>query len=154
MTHSPLDPRAGAAEAGKAGEPIQYPVNRVLGVIDSAEQLTSAVDALTNGGFLASEVEIRCGAAAAERLDKSTGRGGLAGLAIRIAERLGVANEEMESKEQYERALHDGRFVLSVAAPTDERKAVASQILHECGATLVRFFGRYTIERMAPPGTT
>ena len=137
----------------ESSEPIRYPTNHVLGVVATADRVAATVEALTSGGFLETEVHVNCGSEAAERLRASSGRSGLAGMAIRVAERLGLADTEMENKGQYERALQEGQFVVLVAAPTDERKDVASRILHAHGATLVRYFGRFAMEDLAPPGT-
>ena len=68
----------------------------------------------------------------------STGRTGLAGLAIRIAEKLGIENDEMAAKEHYEQALRDGRFLVAVSAPTDERRALAASLLRENGGHFVK----------------
>jgi hypothetical protein len=151
MSEMPADHAAARREDAQPDEPIRYPTNHVLAVVDTEEELTAAVESLIGGGFFDSEVHVRTGTAAADRLNESTGRGGLAGLAIRIAERLGIEDDEMASKEQYEQAMRDGRFVLRVATPTAERKERASQILHEQGARMVRFHGRFAIEGMRPP---
>jgi hypothetical protein len=103
------------------------------------------------GGFLASEIRVLSGPAAAERLGAKTGRSGLAGLAIRIAEKLGIEDNEMERKSSYESALREGGFVVAVAAPTDERKELAAALLRDAGAHTVNYFGRFTIEGMVPP---
>lgn len=127
-------------------QPIRYPTNSVLGVLDSSDQVIAAVDGLTGGGFLASEFDLRCGTQAAERLEQSPGRKGLLGLVIRVAERLGIADEEMRQKDRYEQALRDGRYVVRVATPTEDRKQAASRILGEHGATELHFFGPFSIE--------
>ena len=132
-------------------KPIRYPTNTVLGVIDASEQLERAVEALTAGGFLASEIEVATGAAVADAVHASTGRTGLAALAVRIAERLGVQDEEMEFKAHYEQALRDGRYVVMVKAPTEERKTRATDVLRTHGAHSVSFHGRFTIEGIVPP---
>lgn len=129
----------------------QYPVNHVVGVIDTAVETGAAVEALTGGGFLASEVHVACGSDAAEKLRATTGRSGLANVAIRIAQRLGVANNEMEVKAAYEKALAEGRFVLAVDAPTDTRRDLATSLLREHNAHAVAFLGRYSIEKLIPP---
>jgi hypothetical protein len=54
----------------------------------------------------------------------------------------------MAVKERYEEAIRDGRFVVLVLAPTDERKKVAGQILHDHGAHFVNFLGRFAIETL------
>lgn len=140
-------PPASDSDARPANE-VRYPTNHVLAIVGTPEQLASIVDALTGNGFLESEVGVGCGREAAERLRVATGRTGLAGLAIRLAERLGVANDEMMVKERYEQALRDGQYVVSVHTPTDERKQLAARILEEHGASFVNFLGRFSIETM------
>jgi hypothetical protein len=146
MSEARTDHDAAHERPGHPTESVRYPTNHVLAVIDSADQLLSAARALKDGGFLDSEIEVTCGQAAADALDANTGRTGLAHLAIRLAERLGATDEEMETKERYEQALRDGRFVVSVPTPTEERKQRAAQILRDHGAYFVNFMGRFAIE--------
>ena len=153
MSDAPDDSRSTSAGAGPPDEPVRYPINQVLAVFDTEERLAATVEALTSSAFLNSEIDVQQGSEAAARLDGSTGRRGLAGLAIRVAERLGIENDEMHSKEQYEQALRDGRYVLRVVTPTEERRDLASRILHDHGAELVRFFGRFSITTFNPPRT-
>lgn len=134
----------------QSDRPVRYPTNHVVGVVDTAEQLKSAVTALTGGGFLASEVEVVCGPAAADALAKSTGRTGLTNLAMRVAERFGVWDDEMEMKARYEQALRDGRFLVSTLAPTEERRALAARILEDHGGHLINFLGRFSIVPLHP----
>lgn len=132
-------------------EPIRYPSNHVLAVIDTRDQATAVAAALTAGGFLDSEIDVGTGAARADELDATTGRSGLAGMLISLAERLGLTDEEMETKNLYERAMRDDRFVVLVAAATDDRKDRATQILRDHGAHTVAFLGKHTIEHIVPP---
>jgi hypothetical protein len=130
---------------------VRYPENRIVGLLDTPEQLESAVRALTSGGFLTSEIEVIHGAAAAEKLHANTGRKGLTDLAMRFSEFIGVPNDEVTIKNQYADGLKNGQLLLTVFAPTDERQQAASRILEEHGATKVKFLGRYTISWPAPP---
>ena len=78
----------------------------------------------------------------------------LAALEALVAERgqqLGIEDPEMEIKGRYERALHDGRYVLRVHAPSAERKERATEILRDHGAHTVAYHGRFTIEGIVPP---
>jgi hypothetical protein len=150
MTEPRTEGEARQESADRSVQPMHYPENHVVGVVDTPEQLWSAAKALTGGGFLASELAVSCGTSAADALEATTGRTGLADLAIRVAEKLGIENDEMAVKERYEQALRDGRFVVAVSAPTDERKALAAKILQEHGGHFVNFLGRYTMVRMHP----
>jgi len=135
----------------EVNEPIRYPVDHVVAVVDSGKEFTAAVEQLRSGGFLDSEINVMSGAAAADALDESTGRTGLAGLAIRIADKIGIENIEMERKTKYENAMRDGKFVVGVLAPSEERKKLATQILRDNGAHTANYFNKYTIEGLIPP---
>ena len=131
--------------------PVQYPQHHVLGVVDRSEQVDAVHAALTGGGFLESEIQFETGAERADEVDASTGRRGLAALLIRLAERIGATDEEMETKNVYERALRDNRFVVSIVTDTAERKERATQILRDNAAHSVAYFGKHTIEYIVPP---
>ena len=141
-----------ASTSGPAQEPVRYPTNHLLGIVDTRDQMTALVSALESGGFLESEIDYRSGVQDADDLRASPGRPGLAGLLIRLAERIGAADEELETKHRYEQAMRDNRFVVAVATPTDERKERASQIFRAHGASTITFFGKNTIEYVVPPG--
>ena len=138
------------ASAESAG-PEGYPTNHVLGVVNSEEEAARTVEALTSGGFLDSEVHVAAGQAAADALHARTGRMGVGNLMIRIAERLGVADDEMEVKARYEQALRDGHFLLLVEAPTEARKERATRILGAHGAHSVNYMGRFSRTALIPP---
>ena len=130
---------------------ISYPTNSLIAVLDTPEQVERTVTALTSGGFLASEIQVTAGSTAAHALNASTGRSGILNLAVRIAETFGYANAEMQVRESAERALHDGHFLMTVAAAGDERKDAAARILQANGAHSVAYLGRFTVEHITPP---
>lgn len=134
---------------GPANDSVRYPTDHVVGILDSADQVRSAYSALTSSGFIESEVTVSSGQAAADALNASTGRTGLAHLAIKIAEHLGVGDDEMAVKQRYEDALRDGRFVIAVLAPTDERRELAASILRDHGGRSVNFLGKFAIEPLS-----
>ncbi len=133
---------------GPTADSVRYPTDHVVGIIDTGDQVRAAYAALTSSGFLESEVTVSSGQASADALNANTGRTGLAHLAIRIAERFGVANDEMAVKKRYEDALRGGQFVVAVLAPTEERRELAASILRDQDAQSVNFLGRFSIEPM------
>jgi hypothetical protein len=150
MTEPRHDPEPFVPETAPPGGGIHYPTNTVLGVVESPERLASLVAALRDGGFAIGDIRVATGAAMADAVHAVTGRSGLAGLAVRIAEKLGAADEEMEFKEHYEQAMRDGRFVVMVSAANGERKDRARDLLREHGADALSFHGRVTIEGDVP----
>jgi hypothetical protein len=147
----PSNDQHAAEQAGTSADRTRYPENHLVAVLDTKAQVTAVVEALTSGGFMDSEIYYGSGVANADELDASTGRSGLASLMIRLAERIGVADEEMELKNRYEQAMRDNRFVISVAAPTDERKNRAKEILQAHGAHTIAYYAKRTIEFITPP---
>jgi hypothetical protein len=148
MTQPGHEPDATPApSASSKGEP-RYPVNYVVGVVPTRQQAEAASSELTTRGFLESEVGVTSGSAAAEALDATTGRRGLADFAMRLGEWVGVSNHEMMVKEGYEQALRDGEFIVAALAPDDERKRLASEIIVSHGGRFVHYFNRFSIERL------
>jgi hypothetical protein len=101
MTGAPEPHDATTQPTAKSHEAIRYPTNHLLAVVDTREQAMAAITALTSGGFLDSEIQFGTGAANADQLDATTGRSGLTGMLIRLAERVGITDEEMETKDRY-----------------------------------------------------
>ena len=149
MTPSSSD-RPSHGDAQDQAKPAQYPTGYVIGVLETAAQSSCAVDALVHGGFLESEIELRRGEEAADRIGASTGRSGFRDWLIRLFDSVGLKNPEIETKDQYEQALRDGHTVVAVLAPTEERKELAAQLLRDCGAQFIHFFGALALERMRP----
>src|SRR3954447_18023237 len=82
-------------------EPIRYPRQNVVAVVDTAQQVEDAVNELTTGGFLESEIGIGSGTDIADRVRETTGRSGFTAIAMRFSEALGVPNDESEIKTRY-----------------------------------------------------
>ncbi|HEU4630051.1 MAG TPA: hypothetical protein VFS08_09890 [Gemmatimonadaceae bacterium] len=148
MSEPSTNPEKTPRPSERADEPVDYPENSVVGVVDDVDQVEAAVEALTSGGFLRSEIDVLHGQAAAERLEHATGRSGLTGLAMRLVKRIGMPDDETAVKDRYATALDHGRFVVVVHAPTDERRERAELLLRDHGGHFVNFLGRFTIEPM------
>lgn len=125
--------------ADQRGRPTS--VCHVLGIIDTATEIGCAVDGLVQGAFHESEVELSRGIEEADR-------GGIAALLAILAQGTGLRRGEAEMTHRYEQALREGSAVLAVATPTEDRKRLAAQILHECGAHFINFFGPLNVERL------
>jgi hypothetical protein len=144
------EPRNGNTTSRASGK-LSYPSQHVVAVLDTADQVADAVQELVASGFLISEVQVGCGTATADALAATTGRKGLAGLAVRIAEAIGYENFEMRVKAVVVQALRDGRYVVLVPAPERERKDLAVRILTSHGAHSVSYHDRLTVEAIVPP---
>ena len=147
------DPRQDRDTSRRAAETaeqdiVRYPENEVLSIVDTCDQVESVLKALQSSGFLESEVSVVSGQPAADALNASTGRTGFTDLVLRVARRLGLENNETETKNQYEEAMRDGHYVVGVFTPTDARKELAAQLLATHGARFINFLGKFSIERL------
>ena len=127
---------------------VRYPENRLLGVVDSPDQVSRTLDALASSGFPESDIEIICGASAANTLRANTGRTGLTNVVMRLVESLGMPDDETQIKTQYADLLESGGYLVAVKAATAERKADAVRILKDNGGRSINFFGSLVIEAM------
>ncbi|HEX6050000.1 MAG TPA: hypothetical protein VFZ21_12055 [Gemmatimonadaceae bacterium] len=144
------DHRSANDPAARPAEEPQYPTNHVLGVVDTPEHAKAALATLESSGFSDRDIGLSCGPAAADALGATTGRKGLANVAIRIAERLNIRDDEMMLKDRYEDALRDGRIVLSVPTPTEDEKEKAADALRQHGGHLISYLKRFSFEMLEP----
>lgn len=150
MSDPRSDPGGFGISTAPTDEQLRYPIDNLIAVVDTRAQLLETARELAESGFLASEIGALTGPAAADAIDASTGRGGIARVLIRLAEWTGLTNHEIEIKDRYEQALREHRFVIGVLAPTDERKRIAERILTANRARFIHYFNRFTIERVRP----
>jgi hypothetical protein len=132
--------------AARENAPYPYPQQPVVvAALGSGEQVGRAVEALMEAGVPVSDLDVACGARAAERM-RGTGRSGWTDVSMRFTERIGLPNDEITLRNMYEDALTQGQFVVSVLAPNDERKSLAARLLAANGATLLHFLDKYSFE--------
>jgi hypothetical protein len=121
----------------------------VLAILATPDQTSCAVDALVNGGFLESEIDLGHGPEVADQVAATTGRSGFQDWFIRLFQQVGLKNAETEMKDRYDQAVRDGQTVIAVLTPTEERKNRAAAMLGECGARFINYFGRLNVERLS-----
>lgn len=122
-----------------------YPVNSVIGVLPSQTDAMEAIRTLRTNGFLQSEIHPLAGDAAADALHDHTGHGLLLDAVLRVAERWGILDEELELKAKLEEELRAGSVLVLVATPTAQRRALAARVLRHAGASSIHRMGRFTI---------
>jgi hypothetical protein len=130
-------------------ETIPYPTNHVVGII-ARTSVEAVLSDLRSQNFTDADVHVQQGTEVADRLAASSGHSGILGAILRIADHLGIREDELEEKHRYEEALRDGDAVVLVYTPEEDRKDRAGKILNAHGAHFINFLGRYTSERIKP----
>lgn len=121
-----------------------YPSNKVVGVIDSPDDLQDALASLQDAGIKLEDVESLCGEPGIARLDRSGQRHGLVARLIRLAQFVG---EEQTHLQRHEEELSKGHFLVSVVVGRDEAvKNKVRDLLHAHGGHYLHYYGRYAVQ--------
>lgn|GEM_PF-5886210 len=123
---------------------VWYPEGCVAGVVPGGDAGARLAEALRRNGFSEDDVhlwqaeELRAFDRAQEHRQ---------GFFQRLLKRIDdFASEEGQFLQDYLERLDQGKQIITVYAPDDERKMQAVRLLHEGGAELVRYYDEATIE--------
>jgi hypothetical protein len=121
-----------------------YPSNKVVGIIDRPAQLQAALTTLHAVGFDTDDVDMLCGQAGIERLDRTGKRHGMVAHLIRLVQFLG---EEQTHLQQHEQALAAGHFLVAVTVGKDAAaKQRVRDVLRSHGGHDLHYYGQFTVE--------
>lgn len=122
---------------------IRYPTNRIVGTIDSSEELQAAITSLLDAGIDKDGIEMLCGEAGAQRLDRTGKRHGLIAQLIRIVQYMG---EEQMLLQHHEQELRAGHFLVSAPVSDEGSKQQVRELLKSHGGHFIHYYGRLGIE--------
>ena len=123
---------------------LTYPTNRVVAIVDTPDELRSAIAQLNQTGFEEDKIDVLCGQKGADRLYVTGEHHGFLARLYRFIEKFG--DMESENLREYEHELRGGHFLLAVEVPDDERRAQVVQILESHGGHRINFYGRWQVE--------
>ena len=122
---------------------LTYPANKVIGILNTRDDLHAAVTELNNNGFEEEQVQVLCGETGAERLDTTGERHGFLARLYRFVEKLGVESKHLS---EYKSELLDGRFLVAIDVRDEDERARVVGILKAHGGHRINFYGKWTIE--------
>jgi hypothetical protein len=129
--------------------PTRLPTtNRLMAVLDTADEAAAATAALDREGFGTDAVLVLRGAQDADRIDSLGNAGGFWTRARRLLS-FTLADQVVDLA-VYVAALHDGRTVLSVPVSGGDAKERARRALTGAGGHFLNFFGRFATEDVVP----
>lgn len=122
------------------------PIYNVTGVIDQLSDVLSAVRSLQQSGFSEKKISVFMGRDGLAKLDLRGEEHGVLAKVIRALESL---TAEEQANHDVEAALKEGRIFIAVETDgSDQQKTEVERILKAHGARTMRFFGRWTVERL------
>ncbi|MCK9487712.1 MAG: hypothetical protein M0R73_13645 [Dehalococcoidia bacterium] len=122
--------------------PLPYPTRQVVGIFDDAEAAAITLQRLGEAGVALDTVTVFFGEAGAQRWT-ATAEGGAGGWVTRLLRSFGGEQEDIR---EYEQAVMDGAYVLTVPADDDAEKARAGEAMRANGGFRVRHYGANTVE--------
>lgn len=129
--------------------PTRLPTtNRLMAVLDTADEAAAATAALAREGFGTGDVLVLWGDRDADRIDSLGNAGGFWTRARRLLS-FTLADQVVDLA-VYVAALRDGRTVLSVPVSGDDAKERARRALTGAGGHFLNFFGRFATEDVVP----
>jgi uncharacterized protein (TIGR02246 family) len=126
---------------------IAYPTNRVVGTVQDAAKAKAAIDALLRAGFDREHIDILHGEEDLQRLDPTGAEHGFLAQFQRTLIRT-FELEEFKHLTHYVEDVRAGRYVIMVLTRRRVQRIVAADILHQCGAEFVGFYGRWAREEL------
>ncbi len=124
-------------------EPRIYPTNRIIGIIDSKEDVDNAVKSLQEAGFAEDAIVVFTGEEIVKQIDLGGEHHGPKWRIIRALQHLG---EEGEIFDRFKEAMLAGHYTISVPGKELETRGEAKKILKEHKAYDLHFFGKGAVE--------
>jgi hypothetical protein len=134
------------SDARKDSELILYPTNKVIGIIDDADDCKAALNDLKAAGFTVDEIEVLSGKEDALRLDPTGEEHGPLARFARWIQKAG--DMEPEHVRRHEQEVLAGHFGIGVSAKDPEAREKVRDILKAHNGHFINFYGQWAIEVM------
>ena len=130
----------------KDSDLILYPTNKVIGIIDDADDCKAALNDLRAAGFTADAIEVLSGKEDARRLDPTGEEHGPMARFARWIQKAG--DMEPEHVRRHEQEVQAGHFGIGVIAKEPEAREKVRKILKAHNGHFINFYGQWAIELM------
>ena len=120
-----------------------YPINTVVGVLETPAALEAALNDLQAKGLGADDVTLLCGQRGADILDVEGKNHGFIARIVRTVQTLG---DEREKLEQLDAHLRQGHFVVTLPVSETHSKENLAETLRQNGGKRIHYVGRLSIE--------
>jgi len=128
---------------------IPYPMNRVVGIVDSVGDTQGALRDLQAAGFTADEIRVLTAEQGAHRIDVNGDEHGPLAHVVRSVQEL-LGDYDIEHATRYQQELLTGHFGIGVIARDAEDRGKVRQILKEHHGHFINYYGRWAMENLEP----
>jgi len=123
------------------------PTNRITAIVDSLDDVLTAVECLKQAGFSDEDLAVFIGRDGLAKLDLHGEGHGILGRVVRAADSL---TSNQQANQEAENALNAGHIYVTVLTDgSDEQKTTAERVLKAHNANNCRYYGRWTVEPLS-----
>lgn len=126
---------------------LGYPTDRVTAVLPTEADVASAVKRLSDAGLPRDQIEVLCGAPAADMIDADGDDHGNLTQMMRFVQRF--TDQDVAQSKRHEQELKDGRYLLFAPAESREIALKIAALLQESNAYFISYFGTFAVEQIA-----
>ena len=132
---------------GAAGEFLEYPTNKIVGVFAEWPQARAVIDRLSQDGFTKEQIGVLHGTEGAKRLDASGESHGVFAQISRFFQRF--ADMDDKHTQRHEQELLAGHVLVHVEAPEDVARTQVCEVMKANGGYFINYYGKWQIENLA-----
>ena len=126
---------------------LRYPTNKLIGVVNTPEELQAAILELNKAGFGEDEINVLCGPKGADRLDVTGEHHGPLAHLYRFVQKFG--DMESDNLREYGQELLSDHFLLTIEAGDEAKRSRALNILQAHGGHRINFYGKWQVTGLA-----
>ena len=126
------------------------PTAKVVGIIDDANDATSALRDLKAAGFAADEVELLTNAAGARRIDLANAEHEVLVHIFRSTQKVPSYYDAPGLLKRIEKELMDGHYFIGVYPEDSTSRERACEILKSHSGHFITFYGQWAAEALEP----
>ena len=136
---------------GTSGSEFTFdPTDKVVGIIDNANDAKHALRALTAAGFATEEVELLTDEAGAQRIDLSDFDADLLVHVFRSTQKVPTYYDAPGLLKRIEKELIEGHYFIGVYPEDSASKERARKILKSHSGHFINFYGRLAAQSLEP----
>ena len=145
----PTAPARRPPEIDHGSDLIAYPTNKVIGIIDKAQDAEAAVHDLRRAGFTRDKIRVLTGEQGAHRIDPTGDRHGLLAQILRSTQRV-LGRYEIPHATRHEEEMLAGHFGIGITVEDKEDREKALRILESHHGHFINFYGPLVMEMLKP----
>lgn len=138
------------SETGANSEFTFDPTNKVVGIIDNADDAKTALSDLRAAGFKVEQVELLTDEEGARRIDMSDERSELSVHIYRSTQKVPAFYDAPGLLKRIEKELLAEHYFIGVYAEDGEARESVREILKSHGGHFINFYGRWAAQSLEP----